>query len=134
MIEGMLLGRAGCKAIEEPRVGPPRVPTRPRLYVTHPLETVNAGLGLRLRSSRSGIPSGVDLEAGIGVSCVVSVPSAFAVSPESGLFPGSCWSRAREPKGVLRGIAPRRGVSMGGGETLCPGTVGGGRFVMMDRG
>lgn len=64
------------------------------------------------------------------MSCVVSVMSAPAVSQESGLLLDSCGSRAREPNGVLRGIAPRRGVSIGGGETLCPGTVDGGRLVM----
>lgn len=31
-------------------------------------------------------------------------------------------------------MAPRRGVSIGGGETLCPGTVGGSRVVMEEEG
>lgn len=72
-------------------IGPPRTPTHDYSEMsTHPFDTVKAGLGLRLRSSRSGIPRGADLEAGIGVSCVVSVTSAFVASTESPLLAASC--------------------------------------------
>lgn len=86
---------------------------------THPLDTVSAGLGDRLSYASSSVLAGWALVLALALTVAVAATSFVAIAE-------ACVSgqRASAASGVVSGTAPNRGVSVGGGDALCPGTGG----------